>query len=91
MSVKTIPVSVSDKTNDLTAHLAQYVAALKTAVSDGWQPGTDIPVILQATITQGYAVAQDFPLLSAEFSENRVAFEKAVAVGAVDILSAALA
>src|SRR4051812_28361503 len=52
---KTISVSVADKTYDLTQHLCNYVKALKTALADGWQPGADIPAILQATLTEGYA------------------------------------
>lgn len=90
MSVKPINVTVSEKAFDLTQHLAQYVTALKLAVADGWQPGQDIPAIIQSTITHGYAVVQDLPQLGNEANEDKVAFAKALAVGGVDIGVAAL-
>lgn len=87
---KTISVDVSDKSYDLTQHLCDYIKALKSALADGWQPGTDIPAILQATIAEGYGVIQDVPQLGNEKDEDAVAFAKALAIGGVDIGFAAV-
>jgi hypothetical protein len=87
---KTISVSVADKTYDLTQHLCNYVKALKTALADGWQPGSDIPAILQATLSEGYAAVQDIPQLGNEKDQDAVAFAKALALGGVDIGFAAV-
>lgn len=90
MSVKPITVNVSEKAYDLTQHLSSYVGALKNALDDGWQPGQDIPVIVQNTIKEGLAVMQDLPQLGNEAAENKMAFAKALANGSVDIGFAAI-
>lgn len=88
--MKQVTVTVAENTYDLTQHLCNYVKALKGALADGWQPGEDVPVLVQTTLVEGLAVMKNVPQLGNEKDENVEAFVKALALGATDIGFAAV-
>jgi len=90
MQTKKIELEVPKEITEIGEALGTLLSAIGTSLSDGFQPGTDIPVIITTAIaTLGTAVngAQDIP---AEFQEDSVMAVMGclnpVAVGIKDLL-----
>lgn len=54
MSEKTqvadVHLIIGKETYELVEGIGEFVGAVKAALADGWQPGSDIPVIMMAAI-----------------------------------------
>jgi hypothetical protein len=46
----TVSVEVTKEAYELGQALVEVVKATKAALADGWQPGTDVPAVLMASI-----------------------------------------
>jgi hypothetical protein len=69
MELKTLTLELPKETLEMGEAIQNILIATATALKDGWQPGTDVPVVITATIANlGTAVAgaQNIP---AEFGE----------------------
>lgn len=74
MSVIQVQVSVSKEASELGDGLVKFVSDVKQALADGWQPGSDLPALLQATIADLVPAVQGVEKLGAEIVENEEAF-----------------
>lgn len=87
---KVVEIKVQASGHDLTQHLADVVKAYKQALADGWQPGTDIPVVILSVIGKAPAIMATLPQLGPDAAADKLAFIKGVNIGAYDIVEAAL-
>lgn len=82
---KKVTVDVSSETHELLQAIRHFVATTRKALADGWQPGKDIPVVLQAAFTDLVPQIQDLEKISQEPGLDKQAFIRAVSVSAEDI------
>jgi hypothetical protein len=76
---------VSKESYELGQGIVKFASAIKSALSDGWQPGQDIPLILTAAMTDLVPSFQGVDAVGTEFEEHRSAFLKAWALCGVEI------
>lgn len=82
---KEISVTVSKETIELMDGLAKFVGAVKTALKDGWQPGSDLPVLLSSTITDLVPALDGIDKVKEELLKEKAAFVRALTIGSVKI------
>jgi hypothetical protein len=46
-----VELEVAKESYELASGLTKFIADVKAALADGWQPGTDLPLILSASIS----------------------------------------
>lgn len=84
MSQIQVPVTVEEKTYELSQALVKFTSAIKGALADGWQPGQDVPVILSAAFQDLVPVIKDVGSLPSELKEDKSAFAMAWVLSAKD-------
>lgn len=84
MSQIQVPVSVEAKTYELSQALVKFTGAIKQALADGWQPGSDIPLILSAAFVDLVPVIKDIGAFPDEIKEDKVAFAMSWVLSAKD-------
>ena len=68
-----------------------FVGALKKALSDGWQTGEDLPVVLSSAMADLLPALQGVEGVVDELKEDKEAFFTAVGLGAKKIAARFLA
>ena len=81
MSTLKLEVEVSKETYEVGECAAKLVAAVKTALADGWQPGMDIPAIAFAAMNELGTAVKGADKIDDEYAENKSAFFNAVSLG----------
>lgn len=66
--------NVTKEAFELSSGLKKFVLDIKKALADGWQPGTDLPVVMQAAIMDLVPAVQGLENLGAEKKEDSEAF-----------------
>ena len=84
MATKEVTVLVSKEAHELGEGLVGMAVAVKAALADGWQTGTDLPLVISAALTTLVPAVQGAELIPAEAGENPAAFAKAVALAVAD-------
>lgn len=84
MKVK-LEIEVSKECHELCLGLDKFVGALQVALADGWQLGTDMPLLLSAAFTDLVPAIQGVDQLGAEFAEDKKAAVKALQNGLAEI------
>lgn len=74
MAVLDIQVKVTKEAHELSSGLKAFVLHIQKALSDGWQPGADLPVVMQAAIVDLVPAVQGLEGLGAEQKEDVEAF-----------------
>ena len=82
--VHDVTVQVSKESYELGQGVVKFLAALKQALKDGWQPGADLPVLLNAAILDLVPGFQGVEKLGLEKQENLKAFVTAYSLSGVD-------
>ena len=70
---------------ELIMGVKNIISDLKVALSDGWQPGSDIPVILTSTIGNLGVMVQGADKVGSEVRLELPAFTRGMMLGAHDI------
>jgi len=65
---------VTKEAYELGMGLNKFVLDMRAALADGWQPGSDLPAVLTATINDLVPAVQGVDQLAAEEKENTEAF-----------------
>lgn len=86
MSKQNVTVEVEKEAYDLSQGLVQFVRHVKKALDDGWQPGSDLPVILSATLTDLVPAVQNMNALGADLAESEAGVLRAFELSANDLL-----
>ncbi len=81
MSNVSIKTNVSKETYELVIGLAGFVGEIKSCLADGWQPGTDIPIVMSAAISNLVTAVQGLELIKIEAKEDPAAFSRALSIG----------
>jgi hypothetical protein len=71
METKTIEVPVAAATFDLGSHLGKFIAAVKQAVADGWQPGADLPAVISSAVEELVPAVADLQKLGDEVADKQ--------------------
>ncbi len=74
MSKIKIEQEVSKEAYELASGLSNAVDHVKSALADGWQPGKDLPVVMQAVLMDIVPAVQGVDQMSAEMAEDEEAF-----------------
>jgi hypothetical protein len=80
-----LEVEVSKEAHELVQGLDKFVGALQDALKDGWQMGTDMPLLLSAAFTELVPAIQGCDQLGAEMAEDKKAFVNALGNGLSNI------
>lgn len=79
-----VPVSVSKEAHDIGSGLFKIQKAAKEALSDGWQPGQDLPIILTTAMSEMLEMLSGIDKVPGEWSEDNAAFMKAFMIPLAD-------
>lgn len=82
---KVVQVEVSEKAHDLGQALVSIVSVSKQALADGFQPGTDLPVVVLAAASQIVKVVEGIQSAGDELKEDQAAFIAALGLSAKDL------
>ena len=82
MATILVEVEVSKEAYELGVGAARIIAAVKSAVSDGWDVGQDLPPIIAALFAEMAAV-EGVDKIGDEMKEDPAAFAKAVSLDKV--------
>ena len=85
-----IEVEVPKEAYELADGLAKIVGSVKSALADGWTPGSDIPVIVTSSLTHLVPAIQGVDQLDDEAKADPAGFSKALALGIADAVGVAL-
>lgn len=78
-----VELECSKETYELGKGLADFIGAVKAALADGWQLGTDIPVVISAALSTLVPAVDGVTKVKDELLEDKKAFiNAAVATGA---------
>lgn len=82
-----IPVTreQSEHGTKLMESVKGLVVAIKAALADGWQIGTDLPVIVSSAFATMVQAVEHTPGLPAEAKEDLIAFGRSLTTGAWDV------
>ena len=86
MGKKMVQVEIESSGYELTKSLTRLTGAVKQSLADGWQPGTDVPVIISAAISELGALAANIPQLAPDAKDDAVEFAKGINLAAYDFL-----
>lgn len=86
MQTVSVPVTVSKEAYELGQGVVKFVAALKGALSNGFQPGQDIPIVVAAAITELIPAMDGVQLMADELKTDQVAFASAFVLSAKDLV-----
>jgi hypothetical protein len=84
-----VTTEASKETYELLLGVAKMIKIVKGAAKDGFQPGSDIPVIIASAIGDLVPAIQGVELIKSEIAEDKVAFSNAVSLGGAAIIEAA--
>lgn len=76
-----VEVEVAKETYELAKALCDFVGTCKTALNDGWQMGTDLPVAVTAALTVLLPGLQGVENIGNEFAEDKAAAISALGAG----------
>ena len=71
METKQVTVTVAKETHELGQGLVKFAAALKQALADGFQAGSDVPVILSSAMMDLIPAVNGFELISEESKSTK--------------------
>lgn len=80
-----VKLQVSKEAYELGKGLKDLVLNVKKALSDGWQPGQDLPVVIQAVVMDLVPAVQGIEKLDSESKEDLEAFVMAFLVPAKEL------
>lgn len=80
-----ISVEVSKSADDLGKALVAVARAVKDAVADGWNPLTDVPAIVLASIGQLGSAAAAVPRVAPDVAEDWEAFARGIVNRSLDV------
>ena len=83
---KTVQVEVASVTYNLGQALRDFLQASRRALSDGWQPGSDLPVVLMAAYADIIPHIKEFEQIPAEAKEDVGPFLKGLSLSLEDIV-----
>lgn len=83
-----VQVKVSKEMHELGLGVAAFVAAVKTALDDGFQYGDDIPDIISSAIGDLLPSLTGIDNIGLEYKEDPEAFFKTLALMGVDVAKA---
>lgn len=81
-------VDIPNETGELVKGLSKFVASIKTAMADGWQPGTDLPAIMMAAMSDLPAAIDGWDQLDDEAKANPEAMIAAAGILGSEIYKA---
>lgn len=85
METVTITIEVPKEAQELFGGLVKIVQSVKTALADGWDPATDLPVIITQSLVELAPMIQGVDQLPAEFKADPAAFIKSAVLAGGDI------
>lgn len=77
---------VSKEAHELALAVCNVVRAVKAAMADGFQAGTDLPLIITAAITQLPPAIEGLDKIIDEAKESPLALAKAVSLPVLDLV-----
>jgi len=80
-----VNLKVSKEAYELGMGIAKTITAIQSALKDGWQPGQDLPVLMQALMADLVPAIQGIEKLADESKESQLAFFTAWALSGLEV------
>lgn len=80
-----VEVQVSKESYEFGIGIAKTVGAIYSALKDGWQPGQDLPVVMQALLADLVPSIQGIEKIADENKESSQAFMTAWALAGLEV------
>jgi len=77
MAKVSVSVEVSKEAYELGMGLADFAGAVKSALADGWQVGSDVPAVITAALQHLVPAMNGANNLGSELAEDKAAFVQA--------------
>ena len=88
MGLKKKEIEVPEAADALGEKLANFIKVLDQALEDGWQTGSDLPVILSAAVVELVPALSQFKAASEDLKAYPYESGKAIALHLADIVKA---
>jgi hypothetical protein len=85
-----VELECSKETYELGKGLADFIGAVKTALADGWQLGTDVPVVISAALATLVPAVDGVMKVKDELAEDKKAFVNAAVATGAAVMNAVL-
>lgn len=82
---KDVTIPVAKESYELGQGIRQFLLEVRKALADGWQPGRDIPIVLQAAFSDLVPQIQDAEKIGLEPSQDLKSFVRALSLCGEDI------
>lgn len=79
---------VAKEAHEAVQFPVEIVKAVKLALADGWQPGTDVPAVILAVLAKAPQAIAGLDQLEGELAEKRGAVMQAVGIAVGDLAAA---
>lgn len=86
MSKVNVTVVVSKEIYEAGQGVAKFVKAMKVALADGWQAGSDLPVAMSHALSDLVPALNGITEVAAEVAEDKQAAAHAVSLSLCDVL-----
>jgi len=86
MAKLVINQEVSKEAYELAQGLVKFVGAVKAALKDGWQLGSDMPVVVAAAFSELVPAINGATEIPAEYKEDPAAFVNAFVASSGDLV-----
>lgn len=83
---KSVVVEVSESSYEIVAHMAKITKAIKETMADGFQAGSDLPVIVTSLISELPGIIAKCPEIKADVQADAVEFIKGANLAAYDFV-----
>jgi len=90
METVKVELECSKETYELGKGLADFIGAVKTALADGWQLGTDIPVVISAALSTLVPAVDGVTKVKDELASDKKAFVNAAVATGAAVMNAVL-
>lgn len=81
-------VTVEEKTRNVSKNIVKFISDIKAVVDDGWQPGQDIPAIIQAAFLDLVPSIKEVGNIGAEWKESSSACLLGLHISEVELAKA---
>lgn len=81
-----LSLEVSKETYEVGKGIQNLIVAMRQSLADGWQPGSDLPMLIASAVQELGPMIQGYDKISEEAKQDIPAFYMALGVGMGGIL-----
>jgi hypothetical protein len=90
MAKLAVTLEVGKESYELGKGLAEFIAAVRQSLADGWQTGSDLPALVSATVSKLVPALQGVDQIKGEWQSDKLAVANAAFVTGSTVIGAFL-